>query len=150
MRVMLTTPHAVVGAAIGALVVNPLLVIPAAIASHFLLDSVPHWQETLAPYEPSKKTWIRIPIDLALAVSLVGLLAYWVPDRAGAVWLGAVMGNLPDLDVIMIVMPQLKRGLLRKYWDWHCRIQRETGSLWGVVPQVAVIMMALPSVYWGR
>jgi hypothetical protein len=140
---MLTTPHAVTGAALGALLVNPVLVVPAAIASHYLLDTVPHWQETLAPYTPTWKTWTRIPFDLALAAGLVMLVAVWHPAAAGSVWLGAAAGNLPDADVLLIVVPKLKRGWLAREYDWHCRIQRETASLWGLVPQAAVIAGAL-------
>lgn len=135
---MLTTPHATAGAALGALIGNPLYVVPAAIASHFLLDTVPHWQETLAPYTPTRKTYVRAPLDFVLAVSLTALIAHWAPDRSSAVWLGALMANVPDLDVMLIVIPEWKRGLLERYWDWHCRIQRETGSLWGILPQLVV------------
>jgi hypothetical protein len=39
---MLATPHLVAGAAIGKLLKRPLLAWPAAFASHFLLDHVPH------------------------------------------------------------------------------------------------------------
>ncbi len=140
---MLTTPHATAGAALGALIGDPLWVVPAAIASHFLLDSVPHWQETLAPYTPTKKTYIRAPLDIVLAVSLTALMAHWSPDRSSAVWLGALMANAPDLDVILIVVPEWKRGLIKRYWDWHCQIQRETSSLWGLAPQIAVISLSL-------
>jgi len=39
---MLATPHLLVGAAIGKAVRRPWLALPAAVASHFLLDCVPH------------------------------------------------------------------------------------------------------------
>jgi hypothetical protein len=78
---MLTTPHSVTGAMIGALLPSPLLIVPVAIGSHFILDSIPHWQETLAPYIPTKSTYIRIPIDLVLAVGLVSLIAHWQPNH---------------------------------------------------------------------
>jgi hypothetical protein len=144
---MLTTPHAVTGAALGALLVNPILVVPVAFGSHFILDSIPHWQETLPPYTPTWKTWTRIPFDLALAVSLVALIAFWLPDRAAAIWMGAVAANLPDADVLLIVLPKLKRGLLAKTYDWHCRIQRETASLWGLVPQLTIMAAGLSLSY---
>lgn len=147
---MLTTPHAVTGAMIGALLPNSLLIVPVAIGSHFVLDSIPHWQETLAPYTPTKKTYIRIPIDLLLAVSLVLLVARLQPAHVGAIWLGAVMANAPDLDVIVILLPKIKYSLLNKYWDWHCRIQRETSSLWGVLTQFVVIAIGLVVAYETR
>jgi hypothetical protein len=140
---MLTTPHAAAGIAIGVLVGNPAVVIPAALASHFMLDCVPHWQETLAPYNPTKKTYIRVPLDIALALGITILATRWQPHYAAAIWLGAIFANVPDLDTMVILIPKLKRGIIQKYWDWHCKIQRETSSLWGIVPQLFVIVASL-------
>lgn len=147
---MITTPHAVTGAAIGAITGQWWLTVPLAILSHYTLDTIPHWQETLPPYTPTRRTWTRIPIDLALAGTLVTLLTLWWPERAGTIWLGAIMGNLPDADVLLILKPQWKRGWLAREYAWHCRIQRETASWWGLVPQVAMVMSALGTSWWSR
>lgn len=147
---MLTTPHAITGAAIGALLPSPLLVVPLAIGSHFVLDSIPHWQETLAPYTPTKKTYIRVPIDIALAIALVWFSVHWQPNHVSTIWLGAIMANVPDLDVITVLMPRLRQGLIKNYWDWHCKIQREISSMWGVVTQLIVIAISLAVVYETR
>ncbi len=136
---MLTTPHATAGMAIGAYLVNPVMVIPAAIASHFLLDMVPHWQETLAPYIPTRKTYIRASLDICLAVGLTTLASHWQPEHTAVIWIGAFFANLPDFDSIVVLVPKLKRGIMHRFWDWHCKIQRETSSLLGVLPQLAVI-----------
>jgi hypothetical protein len=144
---MLTTPHAAAGVAIGAIIGNPVLVIPVALASHFVLDSIPHWQETLAPYTPNKKTYVRVPLDIVLALGITVLAAHWQPQLAAAIWTGAVFANVPDLDTIVVVMPKLRKGLVAKYWNWHCKIQRETGSLWGILPQLFVIALSLILVY---
>ena len=125
--------------AIGALLVNPVLVIPAAIASHFLLDRVPHWQETLAPYIPTRKTYIRASLDICLAVGLTILATRWQPEHTAAIWIGAFFANLPDFDSVVVLVPKLKQGIIRRFWDWHCKIQRETSSFLGVLPQLAVI-----------
>ena len=140
---MLTTPHAVTGAAIGALLPNPWLAVPLAIGSHFVLDSMPHWQETLAPYKPTKKTYIRIPLDISLSIGLVLLVSAWHPAATLSIWLGAIFANVPDLDTIVVLVPRLKAGLLQRFWDWHCSIQRETSSLWGLAPQLLVIFVGL-------
>jgi hypothetical protein len=140
---MLTTPHAVAGIAIGSIIGNPLVVIPLAIDSHFVLDMAPHWQETLAPYVPNKKTWIRVPIDLLIAIGLTLLAIHWHGDRATLICIGAIFANVPDLDTIVILMPRLKRGIISSFWDWHCKIQRETNSFFGLVPQIVVIVLGL-------
>ncbi len=145
---MLTTPHAVVGAAIGALIPSPWLAVPVAVGSHFVLDSIPHWQETLAPYNPTRRTYVRIIFDLMLAGLLVGLMASWQPDRIAAVWLGAAAANAPDLDTLTVLLPSLRRGPVQRFWDWHCRIQRETSQLAGVYTQLATIALCLGLAYF--
>jgi hypothetical protein len=144
---MLVSPHVTAGVALGAIIGNPLVVIPVAILSHFILDSIPHWQETLAPYTPTKKTFVRIPIDLALALAIVVLGLQLQPQHALAIWLGAIFASGADLDVILIAYPNLKRGLIEKYWDWHCAIQRETSSLWGLAPQLVVLAVGVFAIY---
>jgi len=145
---MLITPHAVTGAALGVRLKHPLKVIPAAVVSHFLLDMVPHWQETLYPYRPQLATWIRIPIDLLLAMLGVAWIARRGKRRgrglATAAVVGALAGTLPDLDAVVCANPLLLRnGWLRRYFAWHCGIQDETGHGWGLVPQIAVAVLAL-------
>ncbi len=145
---MLITPHAVTGAAIGVRLKHPLKVIPVAMASHFLLDTIPHWQETLYPYRPHITTWIRVPIDLLLAVLGVA----WIARRgkrhgrglATAAVVGALAGTLPDLDALACANPLLLRnGFLKRYFSWHCGIQDETAHGWGLAPQIAVAVLAL-------
>lgn len=141
---MLTTPHSLTGATIAVLSPNPFLAIPLAVGSHFILDSIPHWQETLYPYKPNKLTWVRIPIDLALSLLLVGLIASAHPDRGTLVWLGALGANIPDLDSVVILIPGLQGWkIIKNYWDWHCRIQKETASLRGVIPQLILSAICL-------
>jgi hypothetical protein len=144
---MLVSPHVTTGVALGAIIGNPIVVVPVAIASHFVLDSVPHWQETLAPYTPTWKTWVRIPIDFVIAAAIMLLAIRLLPQRAPAIVLGGLFAASPDLDVLLILFPEWKKGLLQKHWDWHCAIQRETASLWGLVPQLTVIALGIFTIY---
>jgi hypothetical protein len=144
---MLVLPHVATGAALGALIGDPFIVIPAAIASHFILDSIPHWQETMAPYHPTWKTYLRIPIDIGLAVGLVLYTVHLQPAAMPGILLGAIFASIPDLDVITIKLPKLQRGIVKRYWDWHCKIQRETTSLWGVATQLSVLAVCIMTIY---
>jgi len=58
---LLETPHVAVAAAIATKVANPALSLPLALASHFVLDKIPHWNphtftETQKLGKPSSKT----------------------------------------------------------------------------------------------
>lgn len=143
---MLVLPHVATGAAIGALVGDPFIVLPVAVASHFVLDSIPHWQETMAPYHPTWKTYLRIPIDIGLAVGLVVYAVHIQPGNMPAILLGALFASIPDLDVITVKLPALQKGLVKRYWDWHCRIQREVSSVWGVMTQCIVLAVCIVSI----
>jgi hypothetical protein len=138
---MLVTPHAVAGATIGALVPIRGVAFSAAVSSHFLLDTVPHWQETLAPYTPHRGTWLRVPIDLTMALAITHAIA----RRSNAsrdVWGSALAAALPDIDFLWFLAPSAfeRFGPVRTYVDWHAGIQRETSRLWGLAPQFAVIL----------
>lgn len=141
---MLTTPHSLAGATIAVLAPNPFISIPLAIGSHFILDSIPHWQETLYPYKPSKDTWLRLPIDAALSIVLVWWIAQAHQNIVTIIWFSAFAANIPDLDSAVIFIPSiLKVRIIKTYWDWHCRIQRETSSLVGLIPQIVVCLFSL-------
>jgi hypothetical protein len=138
---MLVTPHAVVGATMGVLVPARFAVCTA-VASHFLLDAVPHWQETLPPYTPHRGTWVRVPIDMTLAL----ILTRWIARRqvdSRKVWLAAFAGVVPDVDVLWFLAPRFlgRVGVLRRYVSWHADIQRETSRPAGIVPQLGVIAL---------
>jgi hypothetical protein len=137
---MLITPHAVAGATIGALVPIRAVALSAAVSSHFLLDVVPHWQETLAPYTPHRGTWLRVPIDLALALAMTHVIARGSTSGRN-VWGSALAAALPDIDFLWFLAPSAfeRLGPVRIYVDWHVAIQRETSRLWGLAPQLAVI-----------
>jgi hypothetical protein len=146
---MLLTPHAMVGAAIGVRLKHPLKVIPVAILSHFVLDTVPHWQETLSPYRPNPATWIRLPLDALLALGGVAWIVHKSKRHGGkalaaSAIVGAVAGVVPDVDALACANPLLlKHGFLSRYFFWHCGIQDETPHGWGVVTQVTVSLVAL-------
>jgi hypothetical protein len=142
---MLITPHAVAGATIGALVRRPLIAIPLAIASHYTLDRVPHWQETLPPYTPHAGTWIRAPLDATLAFYLVHLMGRTADNSRVVIWIAAVSSTAPDLDSLLMLGPQLAHPWkpIDRYIAWHIRIQRETRSLWGLAPQAVLVAVCL-------
>lgn len=110
---MVLSTHFVIGGVIGlALDGSPATALAAGAASHFLLDTIPHWDYHLASFEGGDQTAsknMRVfsraflsdlsKIALDLLVGVVGL--YWLVHWLGrpltlAVWLGAIGGVLPD------------------------------------------------------
>ncbi|HSX57757.1 MAG TPA: hypothetical protein VLE47_00600 [Candidatus Saccharimonadales bacterium] len=92
---MLSTPHLLVGATIVKLMPDhPEIALPLAFLSHFVLDSIPHWDGSpQAPF--SKKTAVGVVADYSLGVALVYLSTNGLPNQY-LIWLGAFLATLPD------------------------------------------------------
>ena len=92
---MLLTNHVLSGALIGALARRPLPAFTAGVASHFVLDAMPHWGKW-----DSKRHFVRVAVrDGLVSLAAMGALAaVSPPDRRLAVLAGMAGAALPDLD----------------------------------------------------
>ena len=119
---MLLTNHVLSGALIGALGRRPLPAFAAGVASHFVLDAMPHWGQWR-----SRRRFLHVAVPDGL-ISLAAMGAFAAvspPDRRLAVLAGMAGAALPDLD---------KPTLLWFGWSpwpgpvnrFHSGIQRES------------------------
>ena len=92
---MLLTNHVLSGALIGALARRPLPAFAAGVASHFVLDAVPHWGDW-----GSLRRFLRVAVaDGLVSLAVAGALAAASPsERRLAVLAGMAGAALPDLD----------------------------------------------------
>lgn len=147
---MLITPHVVLGAAIGSKIDNPYLIAPIALGSHFLLDKIPHWQETLYPYEPTKLTYIRILLDIILSIGILYFLAKIIPFQAN-IYIGIFFSLLPDMDALaMKYRNLLKINFIKIYYNWHVKIQNETDKFYGVITQIGIVLACIFILYFSQ
>lgn len=92
--------HALTGAAIGLALQNPLLVVPAALVSHFVLDMVPHFGGHPV-YEWGHKHFFKvIGLDAFMCVAGITLAIWLAPHLAVPILLGVVFAMLPDISLI--------------------------------------------------
>ena len=91
---MLLTNHVLSGALIGALTRRPLPAFAAGAASHFVLDTVPHWGKW------GRRSFLRVAVtDGLVSLAVTGAVAAASPpDRRLAVLAGLAGAALPDLD----------------------------------------------------
>jgi len=91
------TNHALTGATIGLLVANPLIALPAALLSHFICDSLPHFGSS----DPQllQRRWFSqlLLIDAAVCMVLVGVLAFNHPFHWPLAAVCAFVATSPDL-----------------------------------------------------
>jgi hypothetical protein len=92
---VLLTNHVLSGALIGALARRPLPAFAVGVASHFVLDVVPHWGDW-----GSQRRFLRVAVpDGLVGLALMGAFAAASPpDRRLAVLAGMAGAALPDVD----------------------------------------------------
>lgn len=150
---MFETPHVFVGAAIATKIANPALSIPLALASHFILDQVPHWNphtftETMKNGGPKKNTLIAIGVDIAVsAVVLLYFTSSAMPDTnlAFNIFACSIASILPDISKYpYFLIKKTRKGLYDKWVRFERSLQVETDNvLWGLLTQFAVSLAAL-------
>ena len=92
---MLLTNHILSGALIGGLIRRPAPAFAVGVASHFVLDMVPHWGNWR-----NKRVFLRVavPDGLISLATIAAFAAVSPPDRRVAVLAGMAGAALPDLD----------------------------------------------------
>ncbi|CAN5359511.1 hypothetical protein BH09ACT12_BH09ACT12_24880 [soil metagenome] len=116
---MLITNHVLSGALVGSAAPGPVSAFAAGIASHFLLDTVPHWGD--------EATFLQVAVvDGLVGLATMGTIARVVPRaRRARVVAGMLGACLPDADK----PSELFFGRSPypvQVDDWHKRIQRES------------------------
>ncbi|HEY2520608.1 MAG TPA: hypothetical protein VGJ19_10880 [Streptosporangiaceae bacterium] len=118
---MLLTNHVLSGALIGAVVRRPVPAFVLGVASHFALDTVPHW----GPFRGRRELLrVAVPDGLTALAAMTALAAASPPPRRRAVTAAMLGAALPDADKPV----QLLFG--RSPWpaavgEFHGRIQDE-------------------------
>ena len=118
---MLLTNHVLSGALIGGLARRPLPAFAAGLASHFVLDAVPHWGDW-----GSQRRFLQVAVpDGLVSLAAMGAFAAASPsERRLAVLAGMAGAALPDVDKptsLWFGWSPFPRAVDR----FHARIQRE-------------------------
>jgi hypothetical protein len=118
--------HAVTGALVAAVIKEPLIALPAALASHFVIDALPHWDYKIEG--SARKRQLIMLADLAFSILLLSVVAFLLTEQWWLVFLGGLLAIVPD----MMWLPDLLTGsppstkgddLLSRIRRFHLRIQ---------------------------
>lgn len=95
LNAMLVTNHVLSGALIGTVTRRPEVAFAAGVASHFVLDAVPHWGDW-----GSQRRFLRVAVpDGLTGLAVIGALAATSPpSRRLSVLAGMAGAALPDID----------------------------------------------------
>ena len=147
---MLETPHVAVGIALASKFPNPWIAVPLSLASHFVLDKIPHWNphlytETQKLGRPSKASTTFALVDILAAFTLGSAFAYnSLPNSQMAVLILACSLSSVLSDVIKYPYYYFK-AFRPKWLVWWVNTERsmqvDTKSpFWGIVTQALVIV----------
>jgi len=148
---MLETPHVALGAAIAVAIPNPIISIPLAFTSHFLLDMTPHWNphlntETKKYGKLTNSTLLIIGFDLACTALLVGTVAYYFRSD-NSMMLNIIMASFAAILPDVVEGPYFLWGYKNKFVDVWMKFQKsiqvDANIFWGLITQVVVLGASL-------
>ncbi len=142
---MLTTPHLLVGGAIGTAIGNPLVAVPVAAASHFILDGVPHLMGIVEVEDLDKKDVFFVVGDVVLGLSVLLLLSINNPAWEH-LWIGAFAAVLPDFHHLAQVL--LGPDALKRYDNFHLKFhyKKSMHVVTGMATQLATVLLAVTTI----
>ena len=125
---MIGLNHTLTGAVLGLSLQQPLLVAPLALASHFVLDILPHFDHEAYRYG-SRWFWLIMVSDGIASVFALTMVLLVSPQFAAPILTGAGFAVLPDLSLAYYYTRRRPQYWFFKY---HLQIQwfeRPAGAL---------------------
>jgi hypothetical protein len=160
---MTLATHAVTGALIGAIgSENLAFAAGAGFLSHFLFDTIPHWDYSLGGIQEDKKNPLntnmnvagrrflidlsKIGFDFGLGMIIVALLVLYMPQRVifGA-FIGALCAVIPDplQFVYWKLRPRLMKPLQTFHVYMHAATRLNDKPLLGITSQAVIIAITI-------
>ncbi len=148
---MLETPHVFIGAAIASKIPNPLIAIPLAFASHFVLEMVPHWNphlnsETEKFGQPTRRSTVITAIDSTLALVSGSFIAYQALPHINQTILilaCSFASVLPDVMEGPYFFLKMRTSWIKKWIAFQKSIQSDTTAFWGLFTQTLTVIAAI-------
>ncbi len=141
---MTSTAHALIGTVIAAKVGNPALAIPIALASHFLADSVPHWDTAYHRRQKSKTRLITTSlIDLVFGFILAwALIVFLFPSTNLAyAFIIIIASQLPDWLTVPYLFLNFNFPPFSTMYKIQKKFDTHLGLPWGFTNQVVVVVV---------
>lgn len=148
---MLELPHVAIGLAIASKIPNPLISIPLALASHFLVDLIPHWNpslysETKKLGKPSKKSVNIIIIDVILSLTLGFFVVFKISSSlifSLTLLFSAFASVAPDVIEGFYFFLGVKASWLQALIKFQHNHQGRASFIPGTITQIIAIIISL-------
>ena len=135
---MTATNHVLTGIVIGSVIHQPLLALPIAFLSHFVLDALPHYSDERITLVDRTFLYILFS-DMCIAAGFLAILVIAMPINWPVLLVCGVLASSPDLMWLSPWLQELKGikpkpfGLIRQF---HSKIQWCTKP-WGIGVEAA-------------
>jgi len=143
---MVITPHLLAGAAIGAHSPNVWAAFCFGFISHYLLDSLPHW-EYLNNLKLTRLIYfVKIFIDFIIAMIIVSFIAW--PLKLMIIF-GIIGALLPD--IIEFLHQSCKIKIFRPLSLFHKKMHyyKRVSLFKGLISQIIIVIISVIMLYWG-
>lgn len=153
---MTATNHSLTGAVIALSIANPAIALPAALASHFVLDSMPHFdfgKESGVTKKSRLFRWLLLA-DMTVALAVIVTSMFLAPHKWLLIGLAAGLAASPDLmwfpHYLAALKDRVKRsGPLERFHAWIQWGERPWGSVveivWFITALIVLHHLALHS-----
>jgi hypothetical protein len=138
---MLLLSHVVTGAVIGQKIGNPWLGSSLALASHFILDWIPHWSYDV-PDRFDLREFLKMMPDIIASAIIYLTFLFSFPDQWLTITLGVAFAILPDFITLTYYLPGV-RNIFKKFNAWHGRLQVHDERILGLLTQVVYISLLI-------
>lgn len=142
---MTATGHAVIGVAIAAVIPNPIIAIPVAIASHVAADLFPHWDAGTNRKDKSKDRFMGEAIaDVLLSIIITFLLVVYIFPQTNLLYAYVIVFASQFLDWAMapyLFFHITKPSIFEKVYRFQKKTNNRLDKPWGVIGQVAVLVL---------
>lgn len=150
--------HATTGALIAAAIVNPILAIPLAFASHFVLDATPHfgWDFDQDVFERNRSKELRIAVAFEFPLSIAAIIILPILIRPITSWWVTLLSILAAMAMDLIwVYRGIREELTKKVkprnkiMDFHLKLSyHHQRFLIGVAWELLYFAGALTLIFW--
>lgn len=143
---MILAIHLLTGAAIVLKIKFLPLALLLAFLSHYLLDSLPHWEYSIENIKERKwknsfREFLKIALDLSLGVFLVFLFS----EKFSLALLGGLTATLADSFTFLSLI--FSHRLLEIgevfHQKFHFPKNKKISPLWGILAQIIIIFLAI-------
>jgi len=139
---MTATSHAIVGSVIAAKIGNPALAVPIALASHLVLDSIPHWDTATNGHgKRDTRVFINTMFDfvLGLVLSYFVLIFLFPTTSLSYAFFIIITAQLFDWLTVPYLFFRIKFFFSYVY-KFQKLFDRKLASPWGIITQIATVI----------